>query len=212
MSDKKKELISKLEEALKQEIAFDQITSQVKELKISFVELVKTENEKLLKEKGVDTNDEEGIKVPHDEMDSRFSELMTDFNQMKKKWDELQAGEMKQNLDTKKQILAKLEVLVEEEQHIGHAFEKFNELKEKWRVTGVVPSTDYKEIQREYSHLIERFFYQINIYKTLKEYDLKKNLQLKLELTEKVKALMDKESLKEIHDLIGSYVKDWDNI
>jgi len=212
MSDKKKELISKLEEALKQEVAFDQITTQVKELKASFVELVKTENEKLLKEVGEDEHEKEDVKAPHDEMDSQFSELMTEFNQMKKKWDELRAGEMKSNLETKKQILAKLEVLVQEEQHIGHAFEKLNELKEKWRVTGVVPSTDYKEIQREYSHLLERFFYQINIYKTLKEYDLKRNLQLKLELTEKVKALMDNESMKEIRDLVGAFVKDWDDI
>ena len=212
MSDKKKDLISKLEEALKQELPFDQIAVTIKELKTSFVEFVKTEHEKLLKQKQDTVDEGEEVKMIHDEMDQRFSELMTEFNQKKKLWDEQRSAEMIKNLETKKKILKNLEILVEEEQHIGHAFEKLNKLKDQWRETGDVPSANYKELQRQYSHVIEHFFYQINIYKTLKEYDLKKNLQLKLELTEKVKALLKLTNLKEVRDLIGAYVKEWDEI
>ena len=212
MSDKKKDLIQKLEEALKQEVAFDQIIVAVKELKTAFVALVKSESEKQLKSKSEEAIEGEEVKPVHDEMDQRFTELMTEFNQRKKEWDEHRTAELARNLDTKKRILEDLEKLVEEEQHIGHAFEKLTKLKEEWNATGAVPSGDYKELQRQYSHVIERFFYQINIYKTLKEYDLKKNLQLKLELTEKVKSLITLPSLKEVRDLIGTYVREWDEI
>ena len=53
-----------------------------------------------------------------------------------------------------------------------------SELKEKWKNTGNVPTKEFKDLQHDYSLQIEKFFYNINIYKTLKEYDLDKNLKL----------------------------------
>ena len=137
---------------------------------------------------------------------------MTKFNERRKKWEEQRLHELNENLTVKTKIIGDLETLIEEEQHIGHAFEKFNTLKDKWKSTGNVPNANFRELQSQYSHLIEKFFYNINIYKSLKEYDLQKNLKLKLELTEKVKTLLSIDSIKELRDMIGLYTHEWDEI
>ncbi len=209
--EEKKEIVEKLAATVQQDKAFEEIQNEVKELKNQFVDLVQKDHKKL-KEEHEKSETSEEFKPPHDDLDGRFTELMTQFNQMKKTFDDKRAHELNENLEIKKKIISDLGKLVEEENHIGHAFEKFNELKEKWKNTGHVPNSEYKEVQREYSHQIERFFYNINIYKTLKEYDLQKNLQLKLDLTEKVKALMKNDSIKEVRDLINTYTHEWDEI
>lgn len=210
--EKKKDIIALMDEALKGDIQPEETVVQIKKLKLEFVELVRVDHDSLkvvfVKEGG----EEDEFKPPHDEWDGQFSDLMTKFNLKKKKWDELAAQTQVENLKVKKKIIADLQALIKEEQHIGHAFEKFNALKELWKKTGDVSVSEYKDLQREYSHAFEEFFYNINIYKTLKEYDLKKNLQLKVEMTEKVKSLMDVKNVREIRDMISAYVKEWDEI
>lgn len=207
----RKEIVVKIEEVLHQQKDFSEVIPEIKELKAQFVELAKSRNAEAQKE-----HDESGsvmeFKVPHDDDDSRFSDLMAQFNQKKKTWEDQRAHELQQNLDAKKKIIEELNKLVETEDHIGPAFEKFNALRDKWKSTGNVPNSEYRDLQREYSHQIDRFFYNINIYKSLKEYDLQKNLQLKQEMIEKVKTLLKNDNIKEIRDLINTYTHEWDEI
>jgi hypothetical protein len=207
----KKEIVDQIDELLRSGKDFELIIPELKQMKASFVQIVKEAHEEL-KKQHEESAGEESFRPPHDEFDGKFSDLMAQFNEKKKKWEEQRAHELNQNLEIKKKIISDLDKLIETEDHIGPAFEKFGQLKEKWKATGPVPNADYKDLQREYSHSIERFFYNINIYKTLKEYDLQKNLQLKLELTEKVRALLNNDSIKELRDLIGTYTNEWDEI
>ena len=207
----KKEIVDKIGEVLNNSPDFEKAITEVRELKSMFVEHVKVQHDELRKSHE-EASPSDPFKPPHDELDGRFSEYMTVFNQKKKKWDEQKAHELIRNFETKKKITADLKKLIEEEHHIGPAFAKFNELKDKWKATGPVPNAEYKELQREYSHLIEEFFYNINIYKTLKAYDLQKNLKLKLDLTEKVRALLNNKSVKEVRDLISLYIQEWDDV
>ncbi|MEQ8520979.1 MAG: DUF349 domain-containing protein [Vicingaceae bacterium] len=211
MMEQKKLLIKKIEESLNSEGPFEEINPKIKELRAAFVQLVK-EVHAVQEKEHVESNAEVEFKVMHDETDGRFSELMAQFNEKRKKWEDQKAHEQQQNLEKKLQIVHDLEKLAEEEQHIGHAFERFGELKEKWRSTGQVPSGEYRELQTKYSYAIERFFYHINIYKTLKEYDLKKNLEFKKELIKKVKDLEKNKNIKDCRDLISEYIKEWDEL
>ena len=209
--EEKKDIIEKIEALLRSGQDFDQIMHEMKPLKTDFVKCVTNEHE-ALKAEHEKSGSQEAFKVPHDDLDRQFSDLMAQFNDKRKRWEELRIHELNQNLEIKKKIISDLDKLIETEDHIGPAFDKFNEFKEKWKATGPVPNSDYRDLQREYSHSIERFFYNINIYKSLKEYDLQKNLQLKLELTEKVKALQESENIKEVRDLISNYVHEWDEV
>ena len=55
--------------------------------------------------------------------------------------------------------------------------------------SGDVPGDQYKDVHDQYYRLQDEFFYNINIYKELKDHDLKVNLKKKEDLIEGAKAL-----------------------
>jgi len=92
---------------------------------------------------------------------------------------------------TAKDLLSELQNLVENEENIGKAFAGFNAIQEKWKSLPKVSNDNYRDLNAEYNKLIERFFYNINIYKELKELDLKRNLEEKHKVLETQKNLLD---------------------
>ena len=72
-------------------------------------------------------------------------------------------------------MIEALRSIIQEEENIGAAFARFNEVREQWEATGDVPGDRYKEVHDEYHRLRDEFFYNINIYRQLQEHDLQKN-------------------------------------
>ena len=106
-------------------------------------------------------------------------------------------------------LIDELRKTIQEEENIGAAFARFNEVREKWEATGDVPGDRYKEVHDEYHRLRDEFFYNINIYKQLQEHDLQKNLKLKQGLIEQAKTLATIEDLKERETLARGLQKQW---
>lgn len=207
----RKEIVEQIAVLLESEDVMS-LGGQIKELKGHFNEELRKEHADQLKKFVDDGGQEADFKVPHDEHDARFMDLMTDYRQRRKKAEEEKIKQEEQNLLIKRKVIEDLNRLIKEEQNIGKAFAVFKELQETWKSTGNVSATSYRELQHQYSMALEEFFYNINIYKTLKEYDLKKNHQLKVDLINKVKALVDHPSITETRELIKSYVQEWDEI
>ena len=66
---------------------------------------------------------------------------------------------------------------IQEEENIGAAFASSMRLREEWNQVGDVPGDQYKEVHDQYYRLQDEFFYNITIYKELKDHDLKVNLK-----------------------------------
>ncbi|MFI5203671.1 MAG: DUF349 domain-containing protein [Flavobacteriales bacterium] len=115
------------------------------------------------------------------------------------------------NFETKKRILGDFMKLISQEENISKAYFKFNELKEEWRNVGAVAYDKTQELQAEYTRLNELFHYNLNIYKELRENDLKKNIDLRNEVIEKINSLAAREDLKEIDTLLRAYQREWDD-
>ncbi len=125
--------------------------------------------------------------------------------------DERNAAEA-ENLKAKRALIERLQGVVTSEENIGAAFGAFKEIQEKWKEVGNIPRDNRNDIQKEYSKLLEDFFYNINIYKQLKEHDFKRNHQLKLEIIESLKSLQKEEKMKELETQMRSLQNDWDEI
>ncbi len=115
-----------------------------------------------------------------------------------------------ENLKKKKEIILELTRLISEEENISKAYFRFNELKDQWRLMGSIPQDKQQEIQNEYSRLVELFHYNMNIYKELRENDLKKNIALKNEIIQKIEDLKPLESMKEVDTQLRALQKEWD--
>lgn len=106
------------------------------------------------------------------------------------------------NLRLKKNLIERLRTLILEEENIGVAVSSYKEIHETWKGIGDIPREKRQDIQSEYSKLLEQFFFNLKIYRELKDHDLRRNFQLKNEVVEKIEALNEQESIKEIEAAI----------
>lgn len=115
------------------------------------------------------------------------------------------------NYRKKKDVVDELTRLISEEENISKAYFRFNELKEIWRTIGAVPQEKQQDVQNEYSRLVELFHYNMNIYKELRENDLKKNIALKNDIIAKIEALKGKDNMKEVDNALKLLQREWDD-
>ena len=109
-------------------------------------------------------------------------------------------------------MISKLQDIIQNEENIGAAFGAYKEIHEKWKATGDIPRDNRDDIQTEYSKTLESFFYNMKIYRELKDHDKHRNYQLKLELIEKLKALVSQESMKELESQLKVLQNEWEEI
>lgn len=141
--------------------------------------------------------------------EAAFDELVASFKEREKVWRKQVAELQRANLELKKAMLERLRHTIQEEENIGAAFAIFNEVREQWATVGDVPGDQYKAVHDQYYRLQDEFFYNINIYKELKDHDLKVNEKKKLELLERAKEIPAVESLKERQKHARQLQKEW---
>jgi hypothetical protein len=113
-------------------------------------------------------------------------------------------------LRQKKALISRLKSIIENEENIGAAFSAYKEIHEAWKQVGDIPREKRDEIQAEYSRLLEDFFYNMKIYRELKDHDLHRNEQVKKELITKIQNLLTVESTKEVEKAIKSFQNEWE--
>ena len=120
-----------------------------------------------------------------------IKELIEKFKSKKEAIDKAVADEEKKNLEIKQGLIARLRNLIQHEENIGTLFNEIKEIQANWKEVGNIPRKVAQEINQDYHNLNEQFYYNINIYKELKEHDLKKNYSLKNQIVHKMKDLMN---------------------
>jgi hypothetical protein len=118
-----------------------------------------------------------------------FFDAYKSFQEKRKKQVELKTVLENENLIQKKALVERLKDVIENEENIGTAFNAYKEIHENWKKVGDIPRDKREALQKEYSRLLEIFFYNIKIYKELKEHDYKRNQQLKEAIIFKLKQL-----------------------
>jgi hypothetical protein len=104
----------------------------------------------------------------------------------------------KTNLKLKETLLRDFESLINDKEKLAELATGIKGIREKWNNIGDIPEKYQQKVQKEYSRLNEAFNYNFNIYKELKENDLKRNYSLKNQVIHELKALS---SLKDIGKL-----------
>lgn len=153
-------------------------------------------------------NDHDAIEEDHID---QIRELIKIYNRKKDEARKNKFDQEKNNQVEKQKILAEITRIISEEENISKAYQKFKELKEKWRTIGNVPFEKQHELQREFSRLSELFYYNMNIYKELRENDLKKNLGSKQDVIDALKKLATEEhSLKDLENALHLHQHQWE--
>lgn len=208
----KEQLVEKLHELLSAEDIMS-IRTAVRDIRNDWK--AETAKERLIQEEAFKaTEQQEGaefVYTPH-ELEGKFQDLLKAYEDRIEEHGKKLAAERAKNLEVKTAILADFENLVKDEQNIGKAFGALKELKEKWDATGDVPGDKHQDIHDKWHKLNHEFHYNINIYKTLQEHDLKINQKKKEEMIEEAKKLAEVETINDLELLVRKFQREWMNI
>lgn len=187
----------------------------VSELRNAFEDYILEEERKLqvAQLEAADRGEELEIdEQPFKKLRDAFYEIYSDFKEKRKALvAEKQAIEA-DNLSKKRALINQLKELVATEENIGVAFSKQKEILEKWKEIGDIPRDVRQDIQQTFSRLLEDFFYNMKIYKEIKDYDFKRNQTAKEEVVDRLKRLLEEEDIKAIEGQLKVIQNDWEDI
>lgn len=151
--------------------------------------------------------------VDYTPLKEEFFALYQEFNAKRKAQQQLQQTLEQQNLKLKKDLIIRLKEVIDNEEKIGTAFQSYKDIHETWKKIGAIPREQRESIQKEYSRLLEIFFYNIKIYKELKENDYRRNKQLKEDLIFKLKQLrVAQVSNRDLEAQLHALQDEWEEI
>lgn len=167
-----------------------EIRNDVERIKVLFYKKLKQETEDR-KSKFLEGGGKiEEYKIWVDPLDYRVKELLEKFREKKNDYSKVQEAEKYENLKNKYDIIDKIKDLVNREESINKTFHDFRNLQNVWHSIGVVPQSALKDLWENYHHSVEVFYDYIKINKELRDLDLKKNLEAKVQLCEKAEELL----------------------
>ena len=126
-------------------------------------------------------------------------------NEHNKRSDELK----EENLQKKYEIIEEIKSLINNKESINKTFHDFRELQNRWREIGSVPQAKLKDLWDTYHHHVENFYDFIKINKELRDLDLKKNLETKMEICEKSEELLVEPSIIKAFNVLQKYHEQW---
>ena len=165
--------------------------ADIDSLKQAFYKLHNAEQEaarKLFIENGGSAED--FIPAP-DAAEEEFKNVMS---VIKEKRSELAAEQEKQremNLQVKLSIIEELKDLVESPDDPNKNYTEFKKLQQQWNEVTLVPPAKVNELWKNYQLYVEKFYDLLKLNNEFREYDFKKNLEIKQRLCEAAEKLAD---------------------
>ena len=192
------------------DLPVEETMREANDLKSSFYALNHQKLEKQKEEhRELGARMEDFIPIPNP-LEEEFKELFSRYRDKKAKFLHQKEEEEKKNYAEKAEILQGLKELIDNEENIGKSFDRFKDFQDRWRAVGPVPSNKAADLNKDYKTEVDRFYYNININKELKEYDLAKNLEIREAIVKKLEELQSAEVIKDIQLILDAAKEEWD--
>ena len=189
-----------------------EIRDDVERLKILFYKKLKNESEERKTKFLEDGGKIEEYRQWVDPDEARVKHLLEKYKERKTDYNKIQEAEKYENLKKKYDIIDKIKDLVNREESINKTFHDFRALQNEWHSIGVVPQSSLKDLWENYHHYVEIFYDYIKINKELRDLDLKKNLEAKVQLCEKAEELLMEPNPVNAFRLLQDFHNQWREI
>ena len=187
-------------------------------LKTVFYKLHIAEREQQMKEYLDGGGDPEKYQVRPDDLEEMFKVEMNVIKEKRAKVFQAQEAEKQENLQRKLEIIEKIKSMVTSPDEANKSYKEFKALQDEWREIKAVPAEKANELWRNYQLYVEQFYDLLKLNNEAREYDFKKNLELKTKLCKAAEKLADESDvisafhqLQELHQQyreIGPVAKD----
>ena len=181
-----------------QEIAHGDEAPQKEEvdyLKTVFYKLHIAEREANLKAYIDAGGDPEQYQISPDEKEEAFKAEMGIIKEKRAKIFKEQEAEKQENLAKKLDIIEKIKSMITTPEEANKSYQEFKALQQQWREIKNVPAEKANELWRNYQLYVEQFYDMLRLNSEAREYDFKKNLELKTGLCEAAEKLAEEEDV-----------------
>ena len=189
----KEEIIGRLKEFAKNA---EEVNKQdIDNLKQIFYKLHNAELEatkKLFLENG---GAEEAFIPAEDAQEEEFKRLMAAIKERRSAQNAEQERLKEENLQIKLSIIEELKELVESPEDANKSYTEFKKLQQQWNETKLIPQAKVNELWKSYQLYVEKFYDILKLNNEFREYDFKKNLEIKTHLCEAAEKLANEEDV-----------------
>lgn len=183
----KEEILKRLETLVEESV--EKSRAEIEQLKQSYYKIRRTDLEELKKAFVEEGGVEEDFVAPEDEYEGRLKELLAAYREKRAAVLAEEERVRAANYALKLQMIDQLKVLTESQDDFNKLYNEFKDIQQRWKEIKQIPQEHANELWRNYQTYSEKFYDIIKINNQFRDYDFKKNLELKTALCETVEKL-----------------------
>ncbi len=207
----KEQLVEMMEETVK-ETDLSKIKDKVAAIRIHFNKLNKEDMDREVEQFLQGGGDMETFQHVADDCETRFNEAFSIYKSNKAHQNEFLEAQKLENLAQKKALLEDLKQMIASEESLKKTYDEFRTLQDRWKEIGQVPATENANLWNTYHFLVEQFFDKVRIGRELRDLDMKKNLDMKVDLCEKAEELLNEKSLTKAFQELQKLHEQWKEV
>ena len=189
----KEEVLARMKElALNAESAGKQ---ELDSLKQSFYKFHNAELEAAKKQFIDNGGSEEDYAPQSDAIEEEFKNVMAIIKEKRSAQMAELERQKEENLQIKLSIIEELKELVESPDDANKSYTEFKKLQQQWNETKLIPQAKVNELWKSYQLYVEKFYDILKLNNEFREYDFKKNLEIKNRLCKAAEKLADEEDV-----------------
>ncbi|OFQ27830.1 hypothetical protein HMPREF2955_04165 [Prevotella sp. HMSC073D09] len=175
---------------------------EIDNLKTTFYKLHIAERDAEQKAYLENGGDPDAYQVSPDPIEEAFKAQMGVIKERRAKLFLEQEQEKQENLQKKTEIIEKIKAMATSPDEANKSYQAFKDLQQQWKEIKAVPADKANELWRNYQLYVEQFYDLLKLNNEAREYDFKKNLELKERLCENAERLADeKDIISAFHQL-----------
>ena len=201
----KAELVAALEALVEKPV--EEIKREENAIKMAFYQIRKEELDKEKEAFLAKGNEEAAFAPREDEDEAKLKELLNQIKEKRAAHNAAIEEARAKNLEAKQAIIDEIRAISGDADNVNKHYNKVQELRHQFQQIGEVPAANATEIWKTYQAAVESFYDMLKLYKELRDYDFKKNLEQKEQLCEEAEKLSEEEnvleafrSLQALHD------------
>ncbi|MDH6343051.1 chromosome segregation ATPase [Parabacteroides sp. PFB2-12] len=193
----KEEILERL--ATLVEDSVEKSRAEIESLKQAYYKLRRAEIDELKKVFLEEGGEEAEFKAPEEETEAKLKELLAAYREKRAGQLAEEERQKEANYALKLQMIDQLKALTESQDDFNKLYNEFKDIQQRWKDVKNVPQEHANELWKSYQLYSEKFYDIIKINNQFRDYDFKKNMELKTALCETV------EKLQEETDVISAF-------
>jgi hypothetical protein len=192
--------------------SYASLKSRMDAIKHTFYKRLNAKNEELFQKFIEEGGKKEDFTAPVNPLEEELREELQRYKEKRASEITRLENERKANLAAKQKVLEDMKALLVSDEDFSAVVPKFKALQQAWKEIGVVPASELNTLWKSYQHCNESFYDSVKINNELRDYDFRKNLEMKTALCEQAEALADAKDIVAAFRKLQALHEEWKEI